>query len=189
MSPVRLFILGALAERGAMHGHQIRLLAEEERIHNWADVSVGSLYGALKRLAAEGLIREVRVEREGGYPERQVYEITEEGYSALTTLREVGLRTLSMKHDPFDLAVTRLDPERLDSLPQMIENRLLALRAKLADQEYSQQQAAPWLTVAETWVMEHRADRIRSEIASHERLLSEIPRIVADERTRKADRP
>jgi DNA-binding PadR family transcriptional regulator len=189
VSPIRLFILGALAERGAMHGHQLRLLGEEERIHHWTDVSVGSVYGVLKRLAAEGLIEEVRVERDGAYPARQVYEITDEGRSALTTLREEGLRTLVMKHDPFDLAITRLDPERLDSLPQVIENRLLALRARLGDQRYFQEQAAPYLTVAETWAMEHRADRLRSEIASHERLLSELPRIVDDERNRKAPTP
>lgn len=29
-----------------MHGHQLRLLAEEEHIDLWTDITVGGLYGA-----------------------------------------------------------------------------------------------------------------------------------------------
>ena len=79
MSSVRLYILGALAVEGPMHGHQLRLLAEKEHVHYWTDISVGSLYGVIKRLAAEGLITELRVEREGNYPERQVYDVSPAG--------------------------------------------------------------------------------------------------------------
>jgi hypothetical protein len=42
-----------------MHGHQLRLLAEEEHVALWTDITVGSLYGAIKRLAAEELNEEV----------------------------------------------------------------------------------------------------------------------------------
>lgn len=185
MSPMRLFILGALDARGDMHGHQLRLLAEEERIHLWADVTVGSLYGALKRLANEGLIEEVRTEREGAYPERQVYAITAEGREALAIQREDGLTTVQMKHDPFDLAITRLDPDRLDHLAEALENRIAVLNSMLADHERRLVFAAPFLTIAETWVMHHRADRIRAEIDSHQKLLATVPDIVADELTRK----
>ncbi len=76
MSSIRLFILGSLEQHGPMHGHQLRLLDEEEHIDSFTDISVGSLYGAIKRLSAEGLIEELRTEREGGYPPRQVWDIT-----------------------------------------------------------------------------------------------------------------
>lgn len=56
MSSIRVFILGALAGRSPMHGHQLRLLADEEQVSEWADITVGGLYGAIKRLAAEVLI-------------------------------------------------------------------------------------------------------------------------------------
>lgn len=189
MSPLRLFVLGSLDARGAMHGHHLRLLAEEERIHLWTDVSVGALYGALKRLAAEGLIAGERVEREGTYPERQVYAITPEGRDALAALREEGLRTIVLKHDPFDLAVARLDPARLDRLGDELASRIAALRQILAGQEERQERARPYLSAAETWVMQHRADRIRSEIASHEQLLATVPEIIADERRRHGALP
>ena len=187
MNPMRLFILGALDARGEMHGHQLRLQAEEERIHLWADVTVGGLYGAIKRLANEGLIREVRTEREGNYPERQVYAITEEGRTALGVQRDEGLRSIVFRPDPFDLALTRLDPDGLDRLGPTLELRILGLERLLAEQEAMLVRAAPHLSIAETWVMHHRADRIRAEIASHRTLLSLVPEIIDDELARKAD--
>ena len=72
VSSTLLFIIDALARHGEMHGHQLRLLAEQEHVHLRTDFSVGGLYGAIKRLAGEGLLTEVRTERAGGYPERQV---------------------------------------------------------------------------------------------------------------------
>ncbi len=186
MSSIRLFILGTLDSEGPMHGHQLRLLAEEERIHLWTDVSVGSLYGAIKRLANEGLIVGLRSEREGSYPERVVYDITDAGRRALSTLRETGLSAVEFRNDPFDLAMARLDPDALDSLPHVLETRLLALRSKLSEQEFLAQAAAPHLSRAETWVMQHRIDRLRAEVDSHERLLALLPDIIADELARKA---
>ena len=73
VSSIRLFILGTLATSGPLHGHQIRQQAQSDRTETWTDVQVGSVYGALKRLASEDLIREVRTEKVGNRPERTVY--------------------------------------------------------------------------------------------------------------------
>ena len=100
MSSIRLYILGALADEGDMHGHQLRQLAEKEHVDEWTDISVGALYGALKRMHAEGLIDEVRTEREGAYPERQVWTITESGQIALGKLRYDGLTQIVARADP-----------------------------------------------------------------------------------------
>lgn len=185
MSSIRLFVLGTLAERGPMHGHQLRLLAEQEHVHLWTDVTVGALYGAIKRLATEGLITEVRVEREGSYPERQVYGISGTGEQALAELRESGLAEVVLRPDPFDLAMTRLDPNRLDLLPSAIEGRVGRLRSMLATSEQMLDTAAPYLTVSERFVMRHKASRLRAEIAWHDELLTELPAIIADESARK----
>ena len=185
MSSIRLFILGSLAKRGAMHGHQLRLLAEEEHVTLWTDITVGALYGAIKRLTAEGLIEEVRVEREGNYPERQVYAISDNGRRALSTLRFDGLRRLSLKPDPFDLALTRLDPDKLDDLTAAIQDRILALQSLLRDTESLVADAQPYLTVSERWAIRHKEHRLRAEIDWHDDLLKAIPEIVADESARK----
>ncbi|MBC7808561.1 MAG: PadR family transcriptional regulator, partial [Akkermansiaceae bacterium] len=123
MSSIRLFILSSFAELGPMHGHRLRLEAEHNHVHLWTDISVGAVYGAMKRLASEGLLRESGREREGNRPTRQLYEITAEGHLALATLRKEGLRDVWFKYDPFDLALTRTDPGSLDTLPSVVAER------------------------------------------------------------------
>jgi DNA-binding PadR family transcriptional regulator len=187
VSSIRLFILGSLAQHGAMHGHQLRLLAEEEHVTLWTDITVGAVYGAIKRLASEGLIEEVRVEREGNYPERQVYGISTEGRRALSTLRFDGLRQLTLKPDPFDLALTRLDPDKLDDLAAAIQSRLLALQSLLRDTEIIVADARPYLTACERHALSHKEHRLRAEIDWHEDLLKAVPEIIADESARKGN--
>lgn len=184
MSSVRLYILGALAAEGPMHGHQLKLLAEQEHVHYWTDVSVGSLYGAIKRLAAEGLITELRVEREGNYPERQVYDITEAGTAALATLRHDGLSTVVFKPDPFDLAMSRLDPASLDRVGEMLAERLATLHDMLAASEAQRAKADQYLTVNERFVLSHKSARLTAEIEWHDALVSQLPAIIADESAR-----
>lgn len=184
MSSIRLYILDALARRGDMHGHQLRLLAEEEHVHLWTDISVGALYGALKRLAAEQLLAEVRVEREGSYPERQVYGITPAGRTALAELHRQGLEQVSFRPDPFDLALSRPDPERLDELPSALEARLTTLRELLEATEQQNVRARPYLSLGETHALLHRAHRLQAEIAWHTDLVAALPDVIADERVR-----
>jgi DNA-binding PadR family transcriptional regulator len=93
MNSTRLFILGSLTRRGPMHGHQIRRAAQVDRTELWADVKPGSLYGALHRMAAEGVIEAVRTEREGNLPARTIYAITEEGLGELSAHCGEGSRT------------------------------------------------------------------------------------------------
>ena len=169
-----------------MHGHQLRQLAEKEHIDEWTDISVGALYGALKRLAAEGLIDEVRVEREGSYPERQVWGITTAGRIALGKLRYDGLTEIVVRADPFDLAVSRLDLTKLDEVPVILRNRLAQLRVALAQDQAKIDSISRYLSALELMVMTHRADHLRADITWHERLLSRLPELLAEELTRKA---
>lgn len=185
VSSIRLFILGSLAQRGPMHGHALLLLAEEEHIDEWTDFAASAVYGAMKRLAAEGLIAGERVEKHGNYPERQVYRITVDGVLALDELRLHGLTEIVIKPDPLDLALARLDPERLDRLPALIEERLGRLRATAETNEAHLESIKGYLTLAETWSMRHQLSRWRGEIAWHEQLLDALPEIIADELFRK----
>jgi len=168
-----------------MHGHQLRLLAEEEHVALWTDITVGSLYGAIKRLAAEELIEEVRVERSGAYPQRQVWAITGAGREALGGLRLRALRDIVIKPDPFDIAMTRLDEAHLDDLPAIITARIASLSATLEQWEAHANVIDRYLSVSERIVMKHRADRLRAEIAWHDELLAALPEIVADHRARR----
>jgi DNA-binding PadR family transcriptional regulator len=187
VSSIRLFILDALASEGPMHGHQLRLLAEKEHVQEWTDITVGALYGAMKRLAAEGLIEEVRAEREGAYPERQVYAITESGRVSLGVTKMDALREIVLKPDPFDLAMSRLDRTKLDDLDSLLSARLGSLRADLDNYIAHTASIEKYLSVGESIVMQHKTERLRAEIVWHERLYNQLPAIIADESARKDD--
>ena len=180
MSAIRLFVLGKLAEAGPLHGHQIRQHAQTDRTETWAGVKPGSLYGALKRLASEGLIREVRTERQGNRPERTVYEITPEGRRSLSALHDEALHDLVSYDDPFDLALalSRELPE--EHLARIVADRLSSLQVLQSTQQHRVERADPYLNEAERLVLRHVMERTAAEIRWHEELLDRIPKIVAD---------
>ena len=165
-----------------MHGHRLRLQAEHNRVHMWTDISVGAVYGAMKRLASEGLLREAGREREGNRPTRQLYEITEEGRLALAALRRAGLSEVVFKFDPFDLALTRLDPETLDTLPSVLAERLDKVRALLAESQQINEEAREYIGVAKQWALRHFEYRLEAEVAYLTALRSAAADIVFDER-------
>ena len=185
MSSIRVFLLGSLAEHGEMHGHQLRLLGEQEHVHLWTDFTVGGIYGALKRLAADGLIGTVRTERAGNRPERQVYAITPAGRTCLAALLRETLGDFTLRPDPFDLALTRLDPASLDALPHVLAARRGSIAATMAAQSLSFERADPYLTVAERHTMQHQRFRLEAELDWLDSVIAALPEIVHDELTRK----
>ncbi|MBK4347440.1 PadR family transcriptional regulator [Lacisediminihabitans changchengi] len=184
MSSIRLFVLGSLAERGPMHGRALVHLAEEEHIDEWTDFAASAIYGAIKRLATEGLIVSERIEKQGNYPERQVYRVSDDGRRVLYELREKTLADIVIKPDPIDLALARLDPERLDELPTVLGDRAERIRSTLADEEQHLTEIRQYLTLAESWSMRHKLSRLRGELAWHDDLLSVLPDIIAEEKLR-----
>jgi len=180
MSSVRLFILGTLAASGPLHGHQIRHQAQNDRTETWTDIQVGSVYGALKRLANEDLIREVRTEKVGNRPERTVYEITRAEQQSLAAIHESALRDLDRHYDPFDLALAQARSIPEEQLQQVVENRLAALRVRLADERQVAEHADPYLNEAERMVIEHLIARTEAEIGWHTELAGRLPKIAAD---------
>jgi len=180
VSSIRLFILGTLAASGPLHGHQIRQQAQSDRTDMWADVPVGSLYGALKRLAHEGLVREVRTERVGNRPERTVYEITREGHRALDAVRDQALRELVLRNDPFDLALAQSRDLPEETLTQIVANRLAGLRVQESSLRHRAETADIYLNEAERMVLRHLIERAAAEVRWHEELLGRMPKIAAD---------
>lgn len=170
-----------------MHGHALILLAEEEHIDQWTDFAASAIYAAIKRLAAEGLLIPDRVEKKGNYPARQIYRVSADGITALDELRTQSLTELVMKPDPVDLAIARLDPAKLDDLASVIGDRIARLHTILAEHTSRLTEIHHYLSVAETLSFRHREYRLKAEIAWHNQILTELPQLITDERTRKAD--
>jgi DNA-binding PadR family transcriptional regulator len=180
VSAIRLFVLSTLATAGPLHGHQIRQQAQTDRLETWAGIKPGSLYGALKRLAGEGLIREVRTERLGNRPERTVYEITPDGRRSLSALHDEALHRLVGHDDPFDLALALSRDMAGEDLASIVADRLSVLQVQQSTQRHRVERADPYLNEAERMVLRHVMERTAAEVRWHEELLDRIPKIVAD---------
>jgi len=179
VNPTRLFVLGALAKRGPMYGHQLRRDARMDRAELWSDVRPGSLYGALHRLAAEGLIEPLRTEQAGHLPARTVYAITAEGRRELEVLRAEAWLEAGLRPDPVDLALAMSSDLDEDTLRGYLEDRIRALSAQAAQFDHHRDRAWPDQTVADDLVVEHARLRMEAELAWHQLVLDRIGKLAA----------
>ena len=77
-SPVNVLVLATLME-GPMHPYEIQRLAVEREKASIQGVKRGSIYHAVQKLEAAGLITATDTHREGRRPERTIYELTDLG--------------------------------------------------------------------------------------------------------------
>jgi DNA-binding PadR family transcriptional regulator len=186
MSSIRLFILSSFSLLGPMHGHRLRLEAEERHVPLWADVSVGAVYGAMKRLADEGLLREAGREQAGNRPQRVVYEITPTGQEALVALRREGLEAIWFRYDPFALALAQVSQDEIDSLPTILEKRLLQVKTRLDETRAINDRARTHSDPLKDWALRHTEYRLESEVRYLSDILATAPSFKPISPTRKA---
>lgn len=158
-----------------------------DRADLWSDVRPGSLYGALHRLAAEGLIEPLRTEQPGNLPARTVYAITEEGHRELKALRAEALCEVGLRPDPVDLAVAMCGDLDEDTLRGYVEDRIKALSAQAAQfshhgashhgASHHGDRAWPDQAVADDLVVEHARLRLDAELAWHQLVLDQLPKL------------
>jgi DNA-binding PadR family transcriptional regulator len=122
----RIAILGLLARYGPKHGYDLRRLIEEQNIDFFANVQLGSIYAALKKLAADGLIRERR-SGNGQGPPRTTYAITAAGSRELHALLSRALTEASQRERPIDLAIHFSGLLDVDELRGLLAKRITRL--------------------------------------------------------------
>jgi DNA-binding PadR family transcriptional regulator len=168
-----------------MHGHRLRLEAERRKVHLWTDITVGAVYGAMKRLASEGLLKESGREQEGNRPTRQLYEITEDGRLALALLRRSGLSDIWFKFDPFDLALAGIDAEGARNLPATLTGRLARVEAMLAESSRVNAESRAHVSAAKQWALKHTEYRLEAEV----RFLADLLRAAGEIKAHDATPP
>ncbi len=135
----------------------------------------------LKRLANEGLVREVRTERVGNRPERTVYEITGEGRrKRWLPSWDQALRELTRTNDPFDLALAQSRDLPEEVLTEIVANRLAGLRVLESSLRHRAETDDIYLNEAERMIMRHLVERAAAEARWHQEVLSRMPKIAAD---------
>lgn len=90
----KLLVLGLLDER-PMSGYDIQQMLKVMDAEHWGGVLVGSIYHALKKMEAEGLVEVISVEQTG-HRQKAVYQITEKGSAYLKKLVRDALKTSSV---------------------------------------------------------------------------------------------
>jgi DNA-binding PadR family transcriptional regulator len=124
-------ILGLLADRGPMHGHQIRRAGELANVEAWGGITGGALYSELRKLDNEGLISPVRQEQEGRRPARRVYEITAEGRTELSVQRDATLDVVFGSADPVSVLLLFAASGDLTDLTERLAGRRSRISAQL----------------------------------------------------------
>jgi DNA-binding PadR family transcriptional regulator len=170
-----------------MHGHQIRRMAQVDRTELWANVNPGSLYGALHRMEAEGVIRAVRTEQEGNRPARTIYELTPEGRAELMAQRDEALQHTRLRPDPVDLALQFTSDLSEEDLRAVITERRLALAAEQASWLRLRTVAEPYLSPMDRLTFRHTLLRLETELTWHDELLQQLPTLVGNRSERAED--
>ncbi|MFC7384328.1 PadR family transcriptional regulator [Sphaerisporangium rhizosphaerae] len=174
MRATRLFILGALADDGPMHGHKIRAAAQMDRVELWADIKPGSLYGALRRMADEGSVEVVRTEQEGNLPARTVYGITDKGRTELVSLIRSILADTRLRPDPIQVVLLHGGAIGPGELHTAIQQRRDAYATQLHFWRTLRVEAQPYLTRLEAIAFDYTLMRLETELTWHDRLLTEL---------------
>lgn len=133
-SPWALAILSLLFERD-MHPYEMRRLIRQRGKGDLVDLRPGSAYRTIERLLRAELIEPVETTREGRFPERTVYRITQRGRGEMEEwMRE--LLSLPMKDYPQLIQAVSvlpvLDPP--DARLQL-ETRIVHLESEIAAME------------------------------------------------------
>jgi DNA-binding PadR family transcriptional regulator len=131
MNLTRLVCLGLLAEHGARHGHQLRRDVETFKADEWAGVGTGSLHRELRQMAGEGLIEAVRTEQVGRWPQRTIFQITNEGRRELAVLREQAVARIQEAPDAVAAGLIFAGPQDPLILGELLARHRQAVEAEL----------------------------------------------------------
>ena len=131
-SPLAMVVLALLVE-APMHAYRMQRLIRERGKDTVVNVAQrNSVYQALSTLLRKGLIRVRETIREGGRPERTLYEITEEGSATFYAWLRSMLSTPVREFPVFPAAVSFMMVLTPDDVARQLSARATALGEKLA---------------------------------------------------------
>jgi DNA-binding PadR family transcriptional regulator len=172
MSATRLLVLGAVRTFKPIHGYDLRRELMSWHADEWATISFGSIYFALKKMTAERVLEAVETERSGGRPEKTLYRLTAAGEKEFQSLlREYFWRRKPLI-DPFLVAMSQMPALPKPELVAALRHRSTSARALAEELRF---QAKARLAVKSHFAGEELAGRYVPEMMelSVGRLLAE----------------
>lgn len=140
MSATRLLILGVVRLYQPVHGYDVRRELLSWHADEWANVAPGSVYHALKKLAAEDLLAEVAAEPAGNRPAPTRYEITPKGEAEFQELLRRYWWDFRPAIDPFTTAFALMPALPREEAIAALRHRAQGLRG-FADSTWIRQVA------------------------------------------------
>ncbi|AOJ00512.1 PadR family transcriptional regulator [Burkholderia mayonis] len=131
-SPLALVVLAMLTE-APMHAYRIQQLVKLRGKDEIVNVRQrNSLYQTIERLQRDALIAVRETERDGAFPERTVYEITDAGRDTARMWLREQLARPAREFPSFPAALSVLPLLSADDARRQLEARAAALEAELA---------------------------------------------------------
>ncbi|MCI4064243.1 PadR family transcriptional regulator [Micromonospora sp. R77] len=176
MSATRMMILGLVRWMQPVHGYDVRRELLSWGADRWANVQPGSIYHALRKLADEGLLREVATEQVGARPARTTYEVTRKGEDEFESLLRAQWWQVQERPDPFTAAFSFLPAMPRDEAAAALRNRANLLRAGIESMRASL--ASDWIRASKPvhvgWMFELWSARAEAEMTWCERIAERI---------------
>jgi DNA-binding PadR family transcriptional regulator len=144
VSATRLLVLGVVRIFGKAHGYQVRRELLTWSADKWANVQPGSIYHALKKMAAENLLEQVDIEPGQPGPDRTAYRLTPEGEAQFFLLLEQSLADPTGPGPAMSAAITLMT-----TLPR--KRVISLLRYQLVKREGEQRSARHMAEKEDDW--------------------------------------
>lgn len=128
----RLLVLGVVRLLQPVHGYDVRRELLSWGAHDWANVSPGSIYNALKSLEGDGMIEVSGSDREGRRPERTTYRVTDGGDREFTQLLLDNLWRSELPNHPILVGTAFLPGLSRTELDAALRGRVFRLEAEIA---------------------------------------------------------
>ena len=132
MSATRLLILGALRFLQPTYGYEVRRELESWHAEEWANIAYGSIYFALNKMAAEGLVAVQETDHVGKRPTRTTYVMTEAGEVEFQKLVREYWWEFKPAISPFRIAVAFMDQLSTEELLSALRHRVEIIKSGIA---------------------------------------------------------
>ena len=162
---VRLVILGLL-RKAPLYGYEIKQIIEEH-MSDWTSIAFGSIYFALDKMAEEGFVEKVSVEKEGKRPSRSVYQITQAGRAEFLRLLREGWQDVERQYYSLDVCLFFLDALPPEEILAFLRARQSALRETLRhiESHRDEEMTNPEIPPVARAIFEHSLAHTRAELS------------------------
>jgi len=128
-TPLTMAVLSLLREH-PRHPYDMQTALRTRHVHTVVKLRGWSLYDAIRRLEAAGLLEAVGTSRAGARPERTTYALTRAGREFLDSLVEEYLGTVAEEYPVFVAGLAHIGNVQPEQAVELLTNRLEAVRRR-----------------------------------------------------------